>query len=662
MLSRSASLNLPSRSPFLLALLACVSPLCGGPLDDIGVTALRQARGSTLPDGTNVSITVIEAITNGAWAPETKGELTGKSITYLNAYTGYATHAYEVVSHLSGSTRGVLPKMTHVSTGDRSTYGIKSLAAGKTLYPAVVTWDIENHSWGGDFNTSNVQFLQRVDYRVNRDRVIVVSGVNNGSSSTLSPVIANMYNGITVGLSSGNHARSGSTQEGAGRQKPDIVAPMSQTSWATPLVAGTAGLLVSEIKRTPALALARHPAVVKALVLAGATKSGLARTWSATAESPLDKWFGVGQLNTKRSYELLLAGRAQPGVVGPSGWDLNQTTATGTRRVYEIEVAAGQTLTLSAVLTWNREILATGTNWNTSAGATYSGTTYAQLAVRMPNLDLHLWRVDPVTGQESLVSRSASPVDNVEHVYKTDLPSGLYRLEVLSPLADFPYACAWRGDLSGTALPPLAPASTTPTPAPAPTPTPAPEPLLAADTSLTGVNVGAVVVPGSVASLATAGSFTVTGAGEDFLGWRDVGFFATTGKTGDHTLVARIDGVTGGTKPRAGLGWRDSASENSVQVSIVVSPGGALSVVARRSSSGTADTLASAAAGKLPVWLRLTRTGGSVAPAYSLNGTTWVTLPAVTVPLSAGATSGLVTWSGSNTGVTTSHFSSLAVP
>ena len=54
--------------------------------------------------------------------------------------------------------------------------------------------------------------------------------------------------------------------------KPDIVAPESATSWTTPIVAGTAGMLHAKLVTSYSLTGANVPRVIKALLLATATK------------------------------------------------------------------------------------------------------------------------------------------------------------------------------------------------------------------------------------------------------------------------------------------------------------------------------------------------------------------------------------------------------
>jgi hypothetical protein len=70
------------------------------------------------------------------------------------------------------------------------------------------------------------------------------------------PIWTSAYNIISVGRSDGGHI--GGTAEvddvyNANRTRPDIVTPLAFTSWASPLVAGAAAVLVETGRDNPGL-------------------------------------------------------------------------------------------------------------------------------------------------------------------------------------------------------------------------------------------------------------------------------------------------------------------------------------------------------------------------------------------------------------------------
>ena len=420
-------------------LLGCVCALGAETLkadfkDDIGFTKLKAEYGSSLPTGSGVLLAQVEYVRNNYWAPQAVTDLAGKNFTYItDTFGGYSSHAYDVGCYLGGATKSITPGVSGWTCFEATNYcSRQSLMAGRSLAPLAATWDIENHSWGGNDLINGITNLQRMDYRIERDNVIAVVGVDNGS--TLSMMMANAYNVISVGTSTGDHPHCGSTLEVKGRMKPELVGTATYTSYATPIVASCATLLVGEIKRSPALVAARSSLVIKALLMAGATKDEFSG-WTHTATKPLDSIYGAGEVNIYNSYKALVAGRQQPLAATPlsiNGWDAN-TASLSTRRLYYFSVPVGQKFTLSAVLTWNCHVQPDST-WQ------------APVSV-VNNLDLALWKADGSYNLQNKVSISNSAIDNVEHIYEKSLTAGVYALEVVTPVDGEKYGLAWKGSL-----------------------------------------------------------------------------------------------------------------------------------------------------------------------------------------------------------------------
>lgn len=323
-----------------------------------------------------------------------------------------------------------------------------------TSAPQVEIAPVQNHSWiAGELDPAWVREInQRLDFAIERDGFVSVAGVNNGTSTVLPSLLAQAYNVIAVGVSTGAHSAGLTTYDGGGRTKPDLVAPDFFTSYATPKVSSSAGVLVARAKGAPHAAHgADLPRLVKALLLAGATKEEFPG-WSRTVTRPLDARFGAGELNILWSYRILESGRAWAtewsaggAAVPPIGWvtdvaavdSLPGGAPLAGARTYVFDISPdAKSAPFSAVLTWHRQVV---------DGA--AGPDWSPLALPLVNLGLSLHAV-AANGfaPGALVDQSTSPVDNVEHIYVPSLPPGRYRLTVMVPELAAPteYALAWR--------------------------------------------------------------------------------------------------------------------------------------------------------------------------------------------------------------------------
>lgn len=261
---------------------------------------------------------------------------------------------------------------------------------------------------------------------------LFVNGLNN-SSSTAIPSPATMYNGISVGREDLNHS-IGPTD---GRSKPDIIAPGTATSFATPYVSGSAAVLIEAAilnhGGTGTATDAADTRTIKALILNGAVKDS---SWSHMDTQPLDSRRGAGLLNINNSHLQLQGGQHAPIESN------NSTIATN----YPPSGTLPTTNTPSNI-GWNFTTITNatqGSNSSTDHIDNYyfdvpAGTsplydvTVSLVWLRQAdkseinNLDLILY--DTATG--NVMEQSISIVDNVEHIHATDLPAGRYMLQVI---------------------------------------------------------------------------------------------------------------------------------------------------------------------------------------------------------------------------------------
>lgn len=268
---------------------------------------------------------------------------------------------------------------------------------------------------------------------------LFVSAVNNGGQ-VCAP--GTSYNCIGIGAYGGGSSVGPTIDNG--RCKPDLVAPASETSYSTPMVAGAATIMIQAAMRGDGGGHTNNAAdmrTIKALLLNGAVKPV---DWTNSSSSPLDARYGAGILNLFNSYQQLIGGQhgfsvsnsvtqgsphPPPAITGtihaPSGWDFNSVSSSHTPANdgvthYFFEISSNVDVT--ATLVWERQ------NGQSSIN----------------KLALFLYDC----ANSNLVDCSTSVVDNVQHIFVPQLPQGTYDLQVWKAGGTFvsaseSYALAW---------------------------------------------------------------------------------------------------------------------------------------------------------------------------------------------------------------------------
>lgn len=445
--------------------------------DDIGYTALKLRLGAAnVPTGAGYAVGQVEAEESaGNFGPNTaNADFAGKTFVPQSGAFGVSGHATSVGLALYGNTQSIAPGVGTVHVWSANlwvTTGFLKVNQGATP-PATppAGMRIFNHSWIGSFGSTFLDNdgLRRFDFELNRDNVVGVVGTNNGAGSAPSALLAYGYHALTVGLANGQHcnALTPAGLDGQNRRKPDIVAPAGFTSFATPIVGAAAAVLLQTTDLDPGLAAnanADRATLIKAVLMAGTTHrpgwSNGAPTRGATrgqTSTPLDPVYGADLLNIDRSH-FILTGQEHNGsttvpavpTIGDRGWDWIPTLASNASQYYRF-TAYGPTDEVSILASWNRTV----------------ATNFASFT--LVDVDLNLYKVngtslvslvgDQVTYGGGNVS-SVSTVDNVEHLYVTDLEPGDYVIEVKRKTGSqsaVPIALAWfmtdtgpLGDLNG---------------------------------------------------------------------------------------------------------------------------------------------------------------------------------------------------------------------
>ena len=417
-----------------VSLLLVARPCFAGYKDDIRYTELSNElslRAINLPTGSGVSVTQVEApeATNAYMPNIADTQFNGKIITDVSVGGLTSGHATTVAKNLYGNTTSMAPSITDIDIYEANDWINSGWYSGT---PPTENNPLQNHSWVNWFQNSNAPI--RMDYAVNRDGFLPIAGLYNSDygaqnkPSDIPDTYGSMYNGITVGVSDGTHRYGTTAYDGTGRVKPEIVAPNSYTSFATPYVTAAAAML---IESAGADAAAKDQLTLKSMLLAGADKS-ISANWDQTTARPIDEVYGAGELDIYESYFIQQGGRQSAGsTIDERGWNLS-SVSNSSSEVYTINVPAGfELLNLSTLITWNRDVTRTARGPNVN----YTSS--------LANLSLSL------TGNVS--QTSDSNVDNIEHIWRDDssaLSTGSYTLTVAS--ASFTateYAIAWRSEL-----------------------------------------------------------------------------------------------------------------------------------------------------------------------------------------------------------------------
>jgi len=409
------------------------------PHDQIGLSQLQAELGRDAPTGEGVVVAMTEAAPNSGWYYiDTEDPLfAGKRFTNRSGENDSPNGHTETVGAIFYGLEGVAPGVRDIDIYMATDWFDRVIMRSDENYkgePLFERAQVHNHSWvayraAAAEADSATRVLRSHDYQVDRDKFVSVVTLQNGKLNDMPELLAHAYNVITVGTSDGDHSGGTTTFDAPGRVKPDIVAPNVFTSFAAPLVSGAAALLVETSASRPELIQARRPQVIKALLMAGATKEEFP-AWSRDWFRPLDPNVGVGELHVYNSHSILTNGPPRNGSTNLQAWDYDVVEGADTRS-YTLTVPAGYVLRdLSAVLTWHREFR------DIDPGDTFEPEPIDA------DLDLRLRRV----GVANPIDESLSRADNVEHIYQKYLGPGTYTLDISADVHRS-FGIAWRSTL-----------------------------------------------------------------------------------------------------------------------------------------------------------------------------------------------------------------------
>ncbi len=454
--------------------------------DDIAYTQLQTELGSSTPDGTGVSVGIVEAFTGSGCNIETSpGDCTYRPdkafknyrddntspapptgydhSSSLGASTDFSGHASGSAQRFYGPTQSTAPGVSevHVFAAD---HWLENgyLNSGTVNNPATSNIRVSNHSYEGSVSSGDfpeaIDILSRIDWSVDQDEQNIVT------ASTTVPINGTAFNVIAVGRTDASGPPTavnlGGVYNSTQRARPDIVVPETTHSAATPRVASAAALLVgyghdqaqgtAETINGKTIYNAERSEVIKSVLMAGASRTtsnsdgrpninDYRSTAGNETNNGLDSRFGAGQLNINNSYKILAAEEQEAGNVGTTGFDYVESfggeNSSNTTTSYEFSLADDMAM-FAASLVWNLA-------FETEADST--GDQFSDFTATLYDLNLALYFINPDL-TDTLIASSNSTIDNTENIWVLLDQIGDYRIDVTASDENFDhdYALAWQ--------------------------------------------------------------------------------------------------------------------------------------------------------------------------------------------------------------------------
>lgn len=174
-------------------------------------------------------------------------------------------------------------------------------------------------------------------------------------------------------------------------------------------------------------------------------------------------------------------------------------------------------------------------------------------------------------------------------------------------------------------------------------------------------NIGFPVPSG--AQYVVGSSWTVQGGGGDIWGTADSFYYDSQPLTTDGTLSARIDTQSNSSSwAKAGVMMRATSDPGSPYFAVFMTPGNGIAVQWRTSQGASSSQVL--AAGTVPAWLEIGRSGGTFTAYTSVDGLTWTAIPNASVNLGLSGTTimaGLAVTSHNTSTLSTATFDTVTL-
>jgi hypothetical protein len=333
------------------------------------------------------------------------------------------------------------PGTTYVASAGNSGPAANTVGSPGSDYNAITVGALTNANAFDAVASFSSRAPQDFGYLDTSGSAVSVAGVR--AAVDISAPGASLVSAFWGGQAGGNNPTlTSSTNQGT---QPNLYSSsIAGTSFAAPLVAGGAALMDSAAKTLPSLSsnpAAARSVVVKSLLLNGADKTtGWSNgqqsvtvggtTYIRTTQS-LDWAAGAGRMNLDTTFDLQVNGQADVagtgtgalGSVALTGWDYGNAVV-GATNDYVISGLLTGSSTLTTTLSWLRNRF-----------FDYATTQYADVA--QADLNLSVWQLDGTNAFTTLIARSESHYNTVEHLAFTIPSTGRYGLRIEYPLNTF---------------------------------------------------------------------------------------------------------------------------------------------------------------------------------------------------------------------------------
>ncbi len=176
---------------------------------------------------------------------------------------------------------------------------------------------------------------------------------------------------------------------------------------------------------------------------------------------------------------------------------------------------------------------------------------------------------------------------------------------------------------------------------------------------LTAQDIGNVSYTGSTIYNSGSGAYVVTGSGADIWNTADGFQFGWKQMSGDFSIVARIDSVSGSDSwSKAGIMIRDTLQAGSTNAMVLISKNNG-ATFQRRLSTGASSVYNSGPSVTAPYWIKIQKAGTAITAYTSASGTTWTQFSNDTLTFGATMYVGLAVTSH-GTGTATGVFSNVS--
>jgi PKD repeat protein len=172
-------------------------------------------------------------------------------------------------------------------------------------------------------------------------------------------------------------------------------------------------------------------------------------------------------------------------------------------------------------------------------------------------------------------------------------------------------------------------------------------------------DVGLVAAPGSAGE--SAGTFTVSGSGEDIWDAADAFGFAYQPWSGDGEIVARVAGIQNTAAwAKVGVMFRETREASSPNALIFITPYNGVGLQSRALAGGN-STFTHGPGLTAPSWIKLVRTGGTFAGYASSDGVMWNLVGTHSLSMKVTVYVGLAVTSHNNSTLNTATFTDARV-